>query len=63
MFSIIVTIVKATALLGCVRAYIMDRIETPSYLAGRLAFREYLDSNPWIAKRKKINTFFFLLDE
>ena len=49
----------------------MDRIETPSYLAGRLAFREYLDSNPWIAKRKKINTFsrvsnlsfFILLDE
>ena len=35
----------------------MDRIENPSYLAGRPAFREYLISNPWIAKRKKINTF------
>ena len=35
----------------------MDRIETPSYLAGRPAFREYLDSNPWIAKRKKVLLF------
>ena len=40
-----------------VSGHIMDRIETPSYLAGRPAFREYLDSNPWIARRKKINTF------
>ena len=39
-----------------VSGHIMD-IETPSYLAGRPAFREYLDSNPWIARRKKINTF------
>ena len=42
-----------------VSGHIMDRIENPSYLAGRpaAAFREYLISNPWIAKRKKINTF------
>ena len=40
-----------------VSGHIMDRIENPSYLAGRPAFREYLISNPWIAKRKKINTF------
>ena len=36
-----------------VSGHIMDRIENPSYLAGRPAFREYLISNPW----KKINTF------
>ena len=40
-----------------VSGHIMDRIENPSYLADRPAFREYLISNPWIAKRKKINTF------
>ena len=40
-----------------VSGHIMDRIENPSYLAGRPAFREYLISNPWIAKRKKMNTF------
>ena len=40
-----------------VSGHVMDRIESPSYLAGRPAFREYLISNPWIAKRKKINIF------
>ena len=40
-----------------VSGHIMDRIENPSYLAGRPAFREYLISNPWTAKKKKINTF------
>ena len=40
-----------------VSGHIMDRIENPSYLAGRPAFREYLSRYPWIAKRKKINTF------
>ena len=35
----------------------MDRIENPSYLAGRPAFRENLISNPWFAKKKNINNF------
>ena len=37
--------------------HVLDRIESPSYLAGRPAFREYLNDNPWIAKRKQINIY------
>ena len=37
--------------------HVLNRIESPSYIAGRPAFREYLNDNPWIAKRKKINIY------
>ena len=37
--------------------HVLDRIESPSYLAGRPAFCEYLNENPWIAKKKQINIF------
>ena len=37
--------------------HVLNRIESPSYIAGRPAFREYLSDNPWIAKRKKINIY------
>ena len=36
---------------------VLNHIETPSYLAGRPAFSQYLEDNPWSARRKGINIF------
>ena len=36
---------------------ILQRIESPSAVAGRDAFCEYLNDTPWVAKRKGINIF------
>ena len=30
---------------------------SPSYLAGRPAFSQYLEDNPWSARREEINIF------
>ena len=38
--------------------HVMSRIETPSYMASRPAFCEYLIENPWIARAKGINTIY-----
>ena len=40
-----------------VSEHVLNRIETPSYLAGRPAFSQYLEDNPWSARRKGINIF------
>ena len=36
---------------------VLQRIESPSAVAGRDAFCEYLNDTPWVAKRKGINIF------
>ena len=36
---------------------ILHRIESPSTVAGRDAFCEYLSDNPWVAKRKGMNIY------
>ena len=36
---------------------ILQRIESSSAVAGRAAFCEYLNDNPWVAKRKGINIY------
>ena len=38
-----------------VSEHILNRIETPSYLAGRPAFSQYMEGHPWSARRKGIN--------
>ena len=40
-----------------VSEHILNRIESPSYLAGRPAFSQYMEENPWSARRKGINIF------
>ena len=40
-----------------VSEHVLNRIETPSYMAGRPAFSQYLEDNPWSARRKEINIF------
>jgi len=40
-----------------VSEHVLNRIETPSYLAGRSAFSQYMEENPWVARRRGINTF------
>ena len=40
-----------------VSEHVLNRIETPSYLAGRPVFSQYLEDNPWSARRKGINIF------
>ena len=36
---------------------VLQRIESPSAVAGRDAFCEYLNDTPWVAKRKGINIY------
>jgi len=36
---------------------ILQRIESSSAIAGRAAFCEYLNDNPWVAKRKGMNIY------
>ena len=38
-----------------VSEHVLQRIESPSAVAGRDAFCEYLNDTPWVAKRKGIN--------
>ena len=40
-----------------VSEHVLQRIESPSAVAGRDAFCEYLNDTPWVAKRKGINIF------
>ena len=40
-----------------VSEHILHRIESPSSVSGREAYREYLNENPWVAKRRGINIF------
>ena len=40
-----------------VSEHVLSRIETPSAVANRPAFCDYLEENPWIARRKGINIF------
>ena len=36
---------------------VLQRIESPSAVAGRDTFCEYLNDTPWVAKRKGINIY------
>ena len=36
---------------------VLGRIESPSYIAGRPAYCEYLCENPWVAKYKQVNIY------
>ena len=36
---------------------VLQRIESPSAVAGRDAFCEYLNDTPWVAKRKGMNIY------
>jgi len=40
-----------------VSEHVLNRIETPSYITGRAAFSQYMEENPWVARRRGINTF------